>query len=82
MDDQGGLKEEVALGGSGRTQPSHVCRRGVGDCSRETHFLVIMSLLAAPGVWEWKAFKTVTSGKQIHIFDKRPDDRTLAAHQI
>lgn len=43
---------------------------------------VIMSLLAAPGEQEWKAFKTVTCGKQIHIFDKRPDDWPLAAHQI
>lgn len=27
-------------------------------------------------------FETLTSGKQIHIFDKRPDDRALAAHHL
>lgn len=67
-DGQGGVEEEVALGRPERTQPFTWVQAVGGQLARERlTCLVNVALSAAPGTRDWKAFETVTSGKQIHF---------------
>lgn len=84
-DGQGGLKEEGALGGWWRTQPLTLAAgRGKAAGPGKTH-LPGYHVLSLGSTWSERMerdFETVTSGKQIHIFDKRPDNWALTAHHL